>query len=243
MSPWFYGVAERDHEIQNPTSAAKIRLLGEQMRLDAGSRVLDVASGRGGPALVLVREFGCHVRCIERDAGFARVARDRAAAAGLAASIDVIERDALEADLGGTYDAVLCLGATFVWDGLEKTLGALVPSVRSGGHIAVGEPYWRVWPLPSDLEDGGYVPLAGTVRRFERTGIPVVSLIASSEDDWDRYETLHWRACEEWLHENPRHAEAGELRATYEHAKTRYVESERGLLGWAIFVGWVRPPA
>jgi hypothetical protein len=30
---WRWDVAERDHDIQNPTSAEKIRLLGEYLRL------------------------------------------------------------------------------------------------------------------------------------------------------------------------------------------------------------------
>lgn len=243
MSPWFHGVAERDHDIQNPSSAAKIRLLGERMRLDAGSHVLDVASGRGGPALVLATQFGCRLTCIERDPGFAMAARERVANAGLDDLIDVIESDVGDVDLGSGHDAALCLGASFVWGGLEGTLAALTPTVRPGGFLVVGEPYWRMWPLPSDTDDAGYVPLAVTVRRFEEAGVPVVSLIAADEDDWDRYESLKWRACEEWLAENPNHPETAELRAVYERSKWHYLERQRSLLGWAILVGRATPPA
>ncbi|HET8812741.1 MAG TPA: hypothetical protein VFM67_09110, partial [Gaiella sp.] len=52
MIPRYYVVAEQDHELQNPTSVEKLVHLGERLRLGPGSRVLDVASGRGGPALV-----------------------------------------------------------------------------------------------------------------------------------------------------------------------------------------------
>jgi hypothetical protein len=34
--------------------------------------------------------------------------------------------------------------------------------------------------------------LADTVARFETAGIDLVTLIASSRDDWDRFESLHW---------------------------------------------------
>ena len=51
--PWYPEVAERDHDIQDPTSPEKIRELGERMRLGPESRVLDVACGRAGPAIVL----------------------------------------------------------------------------------------------------------------------------------------------------------------------------------------------
>ena len=51
--PWYYAVAERDHDLQNPTSPEKIRHVGELLRLGPDSRVLDVACGMGGPAMLL----------------------------------------------------------------------------------------------------------------------------------------------------------------------------------------------
>lgn len=237
MSPWYHSVAERDHDIQNPSSAEKIHLLGERLRLGPGSHVLDTASGRGGPALVLARAFGCRVRCVERDPGFAEVARRRAAAEGLSELIEVEEADASNVDLGSGHDAVLCLGASFVWGGLTGTLAALLPAVRPGGFLAVGEPYWRSWPLPPGLEDDGYLPLAATVARFETSGVPVVSLIAADQDDWDRYETLKWQACEEWLVGREDDPQVSELREAHLRAKSRYLDIERDLLGWAILVG------
>ena len=45
--PWWYAVVESRHELQNPTSPEKIRLLGRYLEL--GPRVLDLAAGRGGP--------------------------------------------------------------------------------------------------------------------------------------------------------------------------------------------------
>ena len=236
--PWYYAVAEREHELQNPTSPEKVRLLGEALRVDAGSRVLDVASGRGGPALLLARAFGCRITCVERAPEFVEAARARFADARVADQVEFVQADAREVTLPReAYDAALCLGASFVWDGLDGTLAALAPAVRPGGHVAVGEPYWRRWPLPPDVEDEGYAPLAGTVDRFSRAGLPLTALIASSEDDWDRYESLHWRSLEQWLADNPHDADAGEIRRQHEAAREGYLRWQRELLGWAIFVG------
>jgi cyclopropane fatty-acyl-phospholipid synthase-like methyltransferase len=60
---WSWEVVERDHEIQDPTSPEKIRLLGEYLRLTSESHVLDIACGKGGPALILAATatFGCRV--------------------------------------------------------------------------------------------------------------------------------------------------------------------------------------
>src|SRR5437588_701464 len=144
--PWYFAVAERDHEIQNPTSAEKICLLGERLRLGADSIVLDIACGRAGPAVILGREVGRRV---------------------------------------------------------------------------VGD-------------DEGYFPLHETVSLFESAGLAVETMIASSEDDWDRYETLHWRAFEEWLAENPEDPDARDLRSRYMTSRDDYLRWQRELLGWAI---------
>jgi hypothetical protein len=64
----------------------------------------------------------------------------------------------------------------------------------------------------------------------------VVTVIASSEDDWDRYVTLSWRAIEEWLAAN----DDDEIRRQYETDKRRYLRVQRDLLGWAILAGWKR---
>ena len=65
----------------------------------------------------------------------------------------------------------------------------------------------------------------------------MISAIASSEDDWDRCETLHWQAVEGWLAVNPDDPDAVEIRARHECHKRTYLRHGRDLLGWAIFVG------
>ena len=239
--PWYPVVAERDHEIQNPTSAEKIRLLGELLRLGPESRVLDIACGRGGPALVLAETFGCHITGVERAPEFASVARERITAAGLTEQIEIVESDAREYTVRSeAWDVALCLGATFVWDDLDGTLAALIPAVRPGGRLAVGEPYWRSKP-PAGADEMGYVSLAETVSGFEGHGLDTIGLICASQDDWDRYESLHWRAVEEWLSEHPDDPDAAELRRENEEHKHRYLTVGRDFLGWAMLAGWKRP--
>lgn len=235
---WWYAVAEAQHELQNPTSAEKILLLGKRLGLGPDSHVLDIASGRGGPAVLLAEEFGCRLTCVERSPEFVAAARERAAAAGLDDRIEIVEADASTYELG-RYDAALCLGATFVYGGLVPTFERLRPVAPL---LAVGEPYWREWPLPSApdgplrTDEAAWLPLAQTVERVESTGVHVVSLIASSEDDWDHYESLHWQTLDDWLSANPGHPQAEEFRALGAARRARYLTWERAAMGWAIFV-------
>ena len=241
--PWWYAVVESGHELQNPTSPEKIRSLGRLLGLDRSSRVLDVGGGKGGPAVLLASEFGWRITSVELSSEFAATARQRAEAAGVGDLVEVVESDAKEFPIEpGAYDAALCIGASFAFDGLVPTVRALARAVPSRGLIAVGEPYWRAWPLPdgaAPAEGDEFLPLAETVERFESAGVEVVSMIAASEDDWDRYETRHWLALEEWLAANPDDPQAEEFRERGRRERERYLRWERGLLGWAIFVARV----
>jgi hypothetical protein len=240
MRTWWHAVVESEHELMNPTSADKIRLLGGRLGLGPDSHVVDIASGQSGPALLLAREFGCRVTCVERAPEFLASARKRIAEAELEDRIELVEADAARFELG-RYDAALCLGATFVYGGLVPTLERLRPAAPL---LGVGEPYWRRWPLPPEPEsDGGqrtdeaeWLPLAETVERAESTGVRVLSFIASSEDDWDRYESLHWQTLDRWLAANPDHPQAEEFRARGAADRDRYLRWERTVMSWAIFI-------
>ena len=240
MRTWWHAVVESEHDLMNPTSADKIRLLGGRLGLGPGSHVLDIASGHSGPAIVLAQEFGCRVTCVERAPEFLAAARERIRVAQLEDRIELVEADA-ETFEPGRYDAALCLGATFVYGGLVRTLERLRTAAPL---LAVGEPYWRNWPLPPEPESDAdrrtdeedWLPLAETVARAESTGVRVLSLIASSEDDSDRYESLHWQTLDRWLAANPDHPQAQEFHARGAADRDRYLRWERAVMGWAIFV-------
>ena len=197
---WPWEVVERDHEIQNPTSPEKIRRLGHYLRLSAESRVVDIACGKGGPALVLARAYGCRVLGIEVRAAFAEEARRRAAAAGLASLIDVRTADAARVELEPeACDAAICLGASFVWGTIAEAAAALRPAIREGGFVAIGEPFWRHWPLPPDVDACTYVALDATVEGDGKVTLPITRDAPLSLAIWDCLEAISPSKAATWL--------------------------------------------
>ena len=145
--------SSRGHELQNPTSPEKILLLRRGAR---PGRLLARARHRAGAA--------ADRQCCWRGSS---VAASRAWSRGRSSSrppmsahtrpgrhlVEVVESKAQDFEIEpGGLDAALCIGATFAFDGLVPTVQALAAAVPSRGAIAAGEPFWRVWPLPRDLE-------------------------------------------------------------------------------------------
>ena len=122
----------------------------------------------------------------------------------------------------------MCLGAAFVWGHIGDAAAALAQTVGGGGAIAVGEPFWRAVGRDED----GLVDLPQTVARFEAAGVDLTGMVAASEDDWDRYRSLQWRAA----------VETGGDEVMERHLSRResYLSARRAELGWAIFTGLVR---
>lgn len=227
MSAW-HELVERDHDLQNPTSAEKIRLAGFYMRLGPQTTVLDVACGKAGPALILAREFGCRIHGVDVSPVFIEAARRRIADAGLEKLISVEIMDAAQVSEWPSSDAALCLGAAFVWGHIGDAAAVLAQTVDGGGAIAVGEPFWR----EVGRDEDGLVDLPQTVARFEATGVDLTGMVAASEDDWDRYRSLQWRAAVE--------TGGDEVMERHFSRRDSYLSARRGELGWAIFTGRVR---
>lgn len=81
---WPWEIVERDHDIQNPTSPEKIRLLGAHLRLTREKPRPRRRLREAGPALLLASTDGCQIVGIEKRTAFAVEARARIAAHGLA---------------------------------------------------------------------------------------------------------------------------------------------------------------
>jgi SAM-dependent methyltransferase len=95
------------------TTAQEYRLWAEWLGLDAHSRVLEVASGSGGPAIFLAELCGGRVTGIDINAHGIAAAIQRANAHGLAGRVAFEEADASERlpFPDRAFDAILCVDA------------------------------------------------------------------------------------------------------------------------------------
>ena len=136
---------------------------------------------------------------------------------------------------------VSCIGATWIGNGVVGTLGLMLPALKDGGVLLVGEPYW-IDPPPDKAHEAlrvgkdDYTTLAGTLDRFESCGLELVEMVLANQDSWDRYEASKWRSQDVWLRANPNDPDAPELRRWLTDNRNAYLEYSRRYFGWGVFV-------
>jgi SAM-dependent methyltransferase len=249
MDTWkFYDITHRDHLLCNPTSVEKLDELIGLLDLPHGPRILDIASGKGEFLIRIAERFGGTdghgVRAVAIDLSPYCVADVRAAAARRvpAAKLDVLHMDGADyRPAAGTFDLASCLGASWTFGGFRPTVRFLTDAAKPGGNVVVGEPFWRREPSPdylsaSGLERNEITSHAGNVEAGEAEGLVPWLALVSSENEWDRYETLQWRAAARYAAQHPDDPDVVELLTRVTTGRRAYLDEGRETLGWALYV-------
>ena len=233
----FFAIIERDLSIQNPLSPAKLARLVDYCRVRDGSRVLDIGCGKGFLLRTWAQQWAIDGTGLEINPHFLAVAHEQSAAMGVAERVRFVAGPALDFQTEpASYDIVMCIGASFALGGFDEALPWMRRALKGDGVLAIGEVFANETPYPPEAIAQHVYDLPGTVDVLQQHGLDLTGLIAASTEDWDHYESMHWRAGYEWAADNPHHADRAELLQHNAQWRKRYLGGGRRYLGWGIFV-------
>lgn len=240
--PRSFTIRERDHRIQDPFTAEKLATLGSAVRLRPGMTVLDLACGSGEMLCTWSRDHGITGTGVDISTVFVDAARARAVELAVDQRVAFVHGDAAGYVSSTPVDVAACVGATWIGGDVAGTLTLLERSVRPGGLVLVGEPFWRLNPPDQAAVEGSgaltretFHDLPGLIETFGRLGWDVVEMVLADEESWDRYVAAQWFTVRTWLDANPDDDLAGEFRTELDAAPLRYVRYQRRYLGWGVF--------
>jgi cyclopropane-fatty-acyl-phospholipid synthase len=161
---------------------AKLELVCTKLALQPGQRVLDVGCGWGSFPIHAAREHGVHVTGITLSEPQAALARERAAAAGVADHVDIRVMDYREI-AGETFDAIASIGmvehvGSVNIDAYAAKLAALLrPGGRLLNHgiarLRVGDPEAGPFSERYVFPDAAPLHLSRICLAMERAGLHV----------------------------------------------------------------------
>ncbi|MGW7268566.1 SAM-dependent methyltransferase [Streptomyces sp. NPDC054842] len=240
--PRIFSIRESSHRIHNPLTDDQLATLGRALHLAPETRVLDLASGSGELLCTWARDHRITGTGVDISAVFTERARARAAELGVSDRVGFVHGDARGHVADEPVDVAACIGATWIAGGPSGTVELLARSLRPGGLVLIGEPYWR--RLPPDQETveachaadrSDFLLLPELIGQFTGLGYDVVEMVLADQASWDRYRAAQWLNLRRWLDRNPGDELAAEVRAELDGAAVQYTRYEREYLGWGVF--------
>jgi SAM-dependent methyltransferase len=245
--PRIFTIRESSHRLLNPFTPEKLAVLGRAVRPEPGTRMLDLACGKGEMLSTWARDHGTTGTGVDVSSVFIAAARERAAELGVAEQVAFVHGDAAGHVADEPVGIASCIGATWIGasegtDAVEGTVALLRRSLAPGGVMLVGEPYWRLDPPDQETVEGCHMAfkdelhaLPELLEHFREIGCDVVEMVLADQDSWDRYAAAQWLNVRRWLDANPGDELYAQLREELDAAPARHARYQREYLGWGVF--------
>ena len=220
-----------------PLSEEHAELLLSRLALESETTVLDLGCGWGELLLRAVSRSGGDALGVGVDSDQELLHRGEALAdqRGLGGRMRFVCRPG--AEWTTPAERVICVGASQMWGDVVDALEPLYHLTLPGGRLLFGDGCWEQPPTAAAAAIFTTVPpLPALVERAQEVGWRVLSQTTADQREWDDFEST-WRAGrEEWLLATPDHPDAAEERRTLEERLAEYLNTYRGVLGFAYLV-------
>lgn len=222
---------QREKKIINPLLHGSVDRLAGLADLDDQKTALDLACGRGGVSIPIIKKYGASLIGVDLIPEFIEGAGTYAQEAGVGERCDFINMEVIEflESESRKYDLVLMLGASFIWGGLINALEALPKLVKPGGILMIGEPY-RIPDIP-DADSEIFDQKEGVTERLKKIGT-ILDVIDDGMPGWQSYYEPENKAKSMLRSNNPEFD--GVMDFLDEQDKIQEWEIEN--LGWAVWV-------
>lgn len=245
MKARFFEIAEAQQTMPHPLPERKIMQLAATCAVNGGTRVLDLACGKGELLCQWSLRYNLKGLGVDASERVIQAALERANELKVWMNIHFLtEAPGEYPQAFHEYDIVVNLNGSWLEASLVDKLAVMSIALKEdegGGLVILGETFWQKTPSAAVLAElgiaQGVIPALGDLAdAFDAAGFEVVAMLTATPDDWDQYHAAQWRATSQFLREHPDDPDYAALRAWIDANRRRYFKAEREYIGWGAFV-------
>jgi SAM-dependent methyltransferase len=163
-------------------------------RLKRGSRILEIACGRGEAACTLAEEFECRVDAFDIDPVMVEYSREKAVKRNLVEHTNFFVKDGRDMDFGeGKYDLILAEGGALTYIGREDGVARCADLLREGRCLALMDLIYTRDDVPQPVRDAyeegvfKYNTEIQYRKLLESNKFEIIFMAMLPQSAWDRY--------------------------------------------------------
>ena len=234
-------ILHKYQKIMNPISESKLETFIGLLQLKPGSRVLDIACGKGELLFKLAEKYQINGVGIDKSPYCIEDCNQNKLQRAQSSSIVFHLMDGADYKPDAKFDLSCCIGASFVYGNHKNTLKALSVMTQPGGLILVGNPTWLREPDPEylkaeEMTRDSYKTHIENIKTGEDLGLRCIYTVDGDREGFDYSESLHWWAAEDYMASNPNDPDLPEIRSVNDRYKEIYLRWGRDTLGWCIYL-------
>lgn len=222
--------------ICNPMSPADLERVVGLLEVKDGHSVLDIACGYGELLIRLAQRAAITGIGLDLSPWMIRTACEEAATRVPEARLEWELGEAKHAYEDERFDRVLCLGASWIWLGLNGTLNALAQRTKPGGVVAVGDMHTRTGVDPADVvsSHGRVDSLSYQEALFADHGLELIERVATEDASWDDYLRRTHEGAAAWLVAHP--GKRAERYVAEQRQWQANHKQDREVLTWSVWI-------
>lgn len=240
----FSAIAHENHAFYGPYDYTDITRLAGLADIE-GKRVLDIGCGNGEGLISICDLFNCTGTGVDISPFAIGKANELCQSEGprnhdyAPTFIQADAKDFMKSV--SECELALCIGSTGALGGYDSAIDELLKVVVPGGHIILGEGFWRRDPAQEYLMLLGatvdeMTDHATNVSRAESKGLEYMFSIVSSDHEWDEYEGMYNHAVRSFVRNNPADTDAVEMIEKIRKWSNGYLRWGRDTLGFALYL-------
>jgi len=187
-------------KFNNPISESKLSEIINLLHIKSGDTIVDIGGGNGSVLLKMIQKSNAKGVLIEQNKKLIDACKKQSKTLIKSGKLVLVEADAktyLKNLEPKSIDCFVCIGSSHIFDGYINFIKAILPYLKDGGFLLIGDGFWMKKPSKEYLKVLGSTESElmnhyENIEKPEKMGLTFLYAHIASAEDWDRFEGIYF---------------------------------------------------